>query len=624
MSASSGPYHFSASRLRAGAFSLLAIALAGCAADVSVSGDTGRESRSDGRSQSYYLEMRDGVRVALSVYFPGGETPARPAPTILKQTRYGRADEIAGMERFQADGYVIVSVDTRGSTSSFGKRRVDIGPEEVEDMDEIIAHIAAAPWSNGEVIAMGTSYLADTADIAASRPAPALKGAVIREVDFDAFDHLFFPGGAPNDWFLENWGAATREMDEGRSPDPEDGLDCAARVEDCVRLWPILDPVDGDEGFVELRRALAGRDRWAPDDYAGVVFADDRGKNGYTFFSSSPASHLGGIIGEAKPAQIWGSWMDAGSAAAALARYRSAPEVPMEIWITANDHSNSVFADPFFAEEKSPRPGVDRQIEIMSSFMRGSRSGSTVERSINYYVLGADEYRSSKVWPPSDTSGATFYLGEGGSLLTQSGREGADEKAVDFTHNTGRETRWSTQFGTPPAYLDRRAESEKLMTYDTAAFEDAIEIVGTPVVDLMVSTLTDDPAFFVYLEDVAPDGTVTYITEGVLRAIHRRPAAQSDLAYDKGPAAHSFLRKDATPVKPGEVMNVEFALNPVAVRIAQGHRLRLAIGGADACCFRRLSNGASEKFTIMRGGDRPSALHISMRPAAASTRDLGR
>ena len=47
--------------------------------------------------QSYYLVMRDGVRVALSLYFPEG-TPPQDAPTILVQTRYGRA------AMFQAGG----------------------------------------------------------------------------------------------------------------------------------------------------------------------------------------------------------------------------------------------------------------------------------------------------------------------------------------------------------------------------------------------------------------------------------------------------------------------------------------------------------------------------------------
>ena len=35
--------------------------------------------------------MRDGVRLAVSVYFPDHTTPTLQVPTLLVQTRYGRA-----------------------------------------------------------------------------------------------------------------------------------------------------------------------------------------------------------------------------------------------------------------------------------------------------------------------------------------------------------------------------------------------------------------------------------------------------------------------------------------------------------------------------------------------------
>ncbi|MFZ5615718.1 MAG: CocE/NonD family hydrolase [Pseudomonadota bacterium] len=597
-------------------FNLLAAALFGVVAAIAATACADRtEAPPIGRSKAYYLEMRDGVRVALNLYFPNGAEPLAPAPVILMQTRYGRAGSISGMERFLADGYVVATLDTRGSTSSFGPRRVDIGPDEVEDMDEVIAHLAAAPWSNGEVFAHGTSYLADTADIATSRPAPALKGAIIREVDFDVFANLFFPGGVPNDWFLHAWGEATRAMDEGRSPDPGADLDCRARAEDCSALWPVLDPVDGDDDFILLRQALAGRDRWTPDDYAGARFVDDAGANGYSLFSSAPANHLDGIRREARPAQIWGSWMDASTAEAALSRYRSAPGTPMEIWITGNDHPNTVFADPFFQDDTTPRPNLGEQHGIMTAFYDAVRAGAPIERRINYYILGADRFRTTDVWPPRDVAEEVFYLDAAGALSSAAPATGSDVYEVDFSHQTGAETRWSTQFDTPPAYRDRESEDAKLIAFDSAPLNEAMEIAGTPVIDLYVAARTDDPAFFVYLEDIAPDGRVTYITEGALRAIHRKPAAPADLAYDKGPAAHSLLRKDALPVTPGEAMRVEFALNPVAALIKKGHRIRVAIGGADACCFRRLSNDEAETFTFYRGGERASAIRLPMRPA---------
>lgn len=604
-------------RLRSCVLGLLLVGVSACTQPgAPVEQVTAQAQEAENRADAaYYVEMRDGVKIALNLYYPGGVVPDAPAPTILVQTRYGRAGMIPRFERFREEGYVIASVDTRGSTSSFGPRRIDVGPEEVKDMDEIIAHLADQPWSNGTVFAHGTSYMADTADVATSRPAPALKGAIVREVDFDVFLHVFFPGGVANDWFLDGWGGFTKAMDEGRHPDGS--LNCQERAADCPQLWPILDRVDADTDYSMLRAALAGRNRWGPEDYAGLVFHDDQGLNGYSFFDSSPALHLPGIRDEAKPAQIWGSWMDAGTARAALSRYLSAPDVPMEIWITGNNHPNTVLGDPLIPGDLEPRPSLDEQHEIMTDFYDQILAGEPIGRAIHYYVLGAGEYKISPAWPPEDVSAVTWYLADGNALSPTSPETGITRYEVDFSAATGDATRWSTQFDTAPAYPDRRAEDEKLVVFDSAPMSETMELAGDPVIDLFVSTATADPVFHVYLELVEPDGAVRYLTEGTLRAIHRAPADPVSLPYEMGAAPHSFLRADALPVVPDEVMQVEFSLNPVAARFNPGDRVRVAIAGADASYFRRYSEGQEEVFTLFHGGAQASTLTLPMRTVSA-------
>jgi putative CocE/NonD family hydrolase len=151
------------------------------------------------------------------------------------------------------------------------------------------------------------------------------------------------------------------------------------------------------------------------------------------------------------------------------------------------------------------------------------------------------------------------------------------------------------------------------MTYDTAPFEADMELAGIPVLALEVAALSTDPAFFVYLEDVAPDGRVTFLTEGHLRAIHRKLADPASLPYDPGPAPHSFARADMLEISPGERLHVEFALSSVAALIRAGHRLRIAIAGADVHMFESYSNGGPERFDIFcgKGG---STLTVPLRP----------
>ena len=570
--------------------------------------------------RSYYVPMPDGTKIAVNVYFPAGAPPAARFTGVLMQTRYGRAGlgKWPRAARWLADGYALVSVDTRGSTASFGLRLTEISPDEMRDMDELVRHITAQKWSDGHVIAAGQSYLADTADIATSRPADELLGAVIHETDFDIFLNLMAPGGVVNRGFLSAWGTMTRRMDLGLSLAPADAgqeLDCRVRVQDCAQLYPILQPVDEDRDYSQLRQALNQKHRWLPEDLLNVTFRDDKGHNGFSLFDISPGAALKGIRTQHKPVQYWGSWMDAGTAEAALSRFRSAPEVPMEIWITANDHNNGRNADPYQPDRTDPVPARAQQDELQTDFARRLVTGKHIERQVHYYVLGKGEMQSTPVWPPTGMTNRMYYFSEAHSLTLSSGDAGIDTYDVDFDTNTGSETRWSTQLGVPPHYLDRRVMDRRLLTYDSPILTRDQEIVGAPVIDLRVASRSDDPVFFAYLEDVAPDGGVTYLTEGMLRAIHRKPADPGSLPYDQGPAPHSFRRLDAELVTPTEVMQVRFALFPVAARIRAGHRIRVAIAGADSPTFTRYSNGGAETFTMHRGGMASSRVELPMRTA---------
>jgi predicted acyl esterase len=60
-------------------------------------------------------------------------------------------------------------------------------------------------------------------------------------------------------------------------------------------------------------------------------------------------------------------------------------------------------------------------------------------------------------------------------------------------------------------YPDRSGEDRKLLVYTGAPLATNVEILGSPVVVLEVASTATDGTFFAYLEDVAPDGHVTYL-----------------------------------------------------------------------------------------------------------------
>jgi putative CocE/NonD family hydrolase len=308
--------------------------------------------------------------------------------------------------------------------------------------------------------------------------------------------------------------------------------------------------------------------------------------------------------------------MDAGTADGVLARYNSAPRTPMQVWITANSHTGQHGSDPFFPDDPAPTPSFDAQWASMSAFLEQVARGERIQRQIHYYVLGARSFRTTDVWPPRDTTRTNFYFAPESALdRTPSDEPSArDRYEVDFSVSTGEATRWTTQIGAPAAYGDRRATG--LLSYTSAPFTQDIELVGQPTVRLFVSSQTADPAFFVYLEDVAPDGRVTYLTEGLFRAIHRRETTRGR-PYAQAAPAHSFARRDARPMPVGEIEEVAFATFPVAALLRAGHRLRVSIAGADASAFRRYSEGRADAFELERSAARPSHITVDLRPWSA-------
>ena len=111
---------------------------------------------------------------------------------------------------------MVAIVDVRGTAASFGSRECELGPDEQQDMDEVLRHLAAQPWSNRKIVATGVSYTANTADMATTRAAPALVAAIPRATDFDYWE-IFWPGGIANGSLFKDWAKAVRDLDIGRS-----------------------------------------------------------------------------------------------------------------------------------------------------------------------------------------------------------------------------------------------------------------------------------------------------------------------------------------------------------------------------------------------------------------------
>ena len=148
--------------------------------------------------------------------------------------------------------------------------------------------------------------------------------------------------------------------------------------------------------------------------------------------------------------------------------------------------------------------------------------------------------------------------------------------------STGTTTRWDNAVGAAPAmdYPSLLQNDRKSLTYTSAVLSEDLEVVGHPVVRLWVDVEGEDADFVVVLEEVDANGKVHYVTEGVIRATHRRlgeaPWNNQGLPFQRGFAA------DRQPLPESGPVELVFDLLPTANLFDVGNRVRVAVFCADA------------------------------------------
>jgi len=186
--------------------------------------------------------------------------------------------------------------------------------------------------------------------------------------------------------------------------------------------------------------------------------------------------------------------------------------------------------------------------------------------------------------------------------------EAADTYQVDPALASQPGSRWGLVVGTNAkrGYDDRRRLESGMLTYTTPPLPEAVEVTEHPRVRVYLASNSTDGAVFAYLEDVAPDGRVTYVTEGQLRLIHR----QATLGPGDLTPVRSFLRADAQEMVPGQVTELLFDLLPTSYQFEAGHRIRLSFAGHDATNFSHPYQASPPVYEIHRDSVHSSRLEL--------------
>jgi hypothetical protein len=595
------------------------------------------------QNTALYIKMRDGVQIAADVWLPRDYQAGRRLPVLIRTTRYGRDGQfgwafrlLVGLKRTDPHGpgdeqtdylnarhFVVMVVDARGCGASGGHRETEFSPEEISDLGEVARWAAQQPWSNGRVGTFGGSYEGAAAELTAASNKPAVKAVAAFSSQFD-IGRLVFPGGIYNEAFVQSWSDLIKNLDSGGDLCVTEGLS-GVRCWWAGRLLRGVKRVDGDRDGKVLAAILVQRHNGYPVELLSrSEFRDDRmllrDGSSTSFAEMSPFGHRQAIEPSHVAIQVWCGWLDATVCEGALSRYLTFKN-PQQVIMGAFSHDLTSKTDPFATADQrsSPDPTVAEQNRMMADFFERllrSEVPEPVEYGIRYYTMGEGRWHETKDWPPPGfESRSRFYLAADHALSPTSpaATSASDNYAVNFSATTGKDNRWSAELNRDIRYPDRSVVDSKLLVYTSAPLATDMEISGSPVVTLEVASTAADGAFIAYLEDAAPDGRVTLLDDGELRAVSRKLVDPHSLPYISLGPVPSSSRDQAQPLVPGEPVELKFSMWPTSVLLRKGHRFRIALAGADAC-FSRYPPVGDVTWTVYRQTKLVSFVELPMRP----------
>ena len=573
--------------------------------------------------KSRYLEMPDGVRLAIDVYIPEGEMPEGGFPTILHLTPYYRRFAVEPgappeteacpnaarfRDTFVPRGYAMVVVDVRGTGASFGARDSFRSPQEREDFRAIMDWVVAQDWSDGRLGATGISYVGAAADFAATTGHPGLKAIAPISAVWDTYLDHYYPGGL----LLTHLAGAYDDLMQALDLDQREAMRRYVYFADPNLAGPA--PVDGDDNRGLLSEAIAEHaanvslvDFIREFPFRDSTLAYDPDFSGGSF---SPRAYMEHMSDDLAVFSISG-WMDGGYMNGAISRFLTLGGTRRHLLLGPWDHGARIQVSPFRTREEPEFPLHGAILRFFDEYVRGDETGLANEAPVHYYTMAEERWKGAADWPP--TSGQTLAL----NLTDAQGlaEDGPDAGAVTHTPDFGFGTGKNTRYGRLQArdvrsyYATWQARSGNLLRFESEPLEAQVCLSGHPVVSLQFQTDQADAAVIAYLEDIAPDGTRRYVTEGLLRALHRKESSPPDDYHASWPF-RSCEQGDAQPMTPGEPDRLRFAMLATSWAFEPGHRIGLALAGADKDNIVRIPYGRPGTWTIHVGGDEPSVLEL--------------
>lgn len=582
---------------------------------------------------SQYVTVRDGTRLAVDVHLPGAAQTDESFPAIMILTPYYRRFALASGHRADIDacptiafyrdmfvprGYALVVVDVRGSGASFGCRDGFRSPTERLDHHDVADWVSKQAWCSGAIGATGISYPGAASDFLASTNHPAVKAVAPLFAVWDTWGNHLYPGGILLTCVSKNYGQLAEALDQ----DKRELIPPDAYFKDDDLVGPA--PVDEDPDGVLLAQALHEHiANFDMQDFAQQLRFRDAGLTDnpdYTGAWISPYNYANREADADTAYFTISGWMDGGGySVGTIQRYLWLENPETRLMLGPWDHGARAHVSPWRPAAEPQQPFVGAAVlRFFDKHLKDLNSDIDAEKPIHYYTMGAEAWRAADTWPPPHTElslfpGADHALAETASTAD----DAADTRQMDYASATGGHTRYDRLYlaAVETYYDDWDGREDMMLSYTGAPLAADTEVTGHPFVELSFAASEKDCCLFVYLSDVTPEGKSVYVTEGMLRALHRKPGALPTDVPATGPT-HSFNRADAELLTPGEPTFASFELLPTSYLFRKGHRIRLSVAASDSDHFTRIPDGRPPRLTLFRDRQRASRLVL---PVTGST-----
>ncbi|NQT24978.1 CocE/NonD family hydrolase [candidate division KSB1 bacterium] len=556
---------------------------------------------------SKYVTMRDSVKIAIDIIRPtiDGKVEENPLPALLNYYSYLRArmengkvismvDRSTSLQTLVRHGYIIAIVDSRGRGASFGQVTGPVSMEEAKDGYDIIEWLASQSWCDSNVGMFGHSYSAHIQLMTASLSPPHLKAIFPSMGAFDLYQ-LIYPGGILRKIILEmvsknfkwqDFEAPFIHVDE----DVDGVYTAAAREQHRENVDPIL--------------------------MANFPFHDSEGEITKPWTLDNPMSHIKRISSSSIAVYHWAGWFD-GFPRDVFQYFRNLKN-PQKLVIGPWAHSD---LDSTVRTERYKLYTIE-QLRWFDYWLKDIVNGIMEEPAILYAVInnpGEYTWHSTNRWPLPKIDQADYYFSGGQSESVSSVNDGGlsvkisadkickDIYKVDYSTSIGKIhlPRAPIQNLNAP---DMTPNDLKSLTYTTPLLDTDVTVIGSPVVTLFVSSSFGDGNFYVYLEEIDNDGKSYLITDGCLRASHRKeakpPFDNMDLPY------HRHFEEDIMPIPEDQPVELKFDLMPLSNIFNKGHRIRVSISCANEKWDEILEEKPVPEITIYRNSQLASKITL--------------